>query len=160
MSQANSLHTTEVTPATCPLAGTVLFDTSDEDQEGGRCHALQTATERLVVDPSKKGDPGNLVVVWRKRRGPLITRRPRLLPVAGNGRGMDSLAEMERRSCRHQSRRDASQGRPGFIGKDCLGASLCRTGSRASPKFADLPIGAHAQLQDERSNAFDVERSL
>ena len=54
MSQANSLHTTEVTPATYALAGTVPFDTSDEDQEGGRCYVLQTATERLVVDPSKK----------------------------------------------------------------------------------------------------------
>ncbi len=42
MSQANSLHTTEVTPTAYPLAGTVLFDTSDEDQEGGRCFALQT----------------------------------------------------------------------------------------------------------------------
>ncbi len=75
MSQANSLHTTIAPPATYPLAGTVLFDTSDEDQEGGRCYALQTATERLVVDPYDKGDPGDLVVVWRKRRGPLITRR-------------------------------------------------------------------------------------
>ncbi len=59
MSQANSLHTTIAPPATYALAGTVLFDTSDEDQEGGRCYALQTATERLVVDPRDKGDPGD-----------------------------------------------------------------------------------------------------
>ncbi len=28
-----------------------------------------------MVDPRDKGDPGDLVVVWRKKRGPLITRR-------------------------------------------------------------------------------------
>ena len=75
MSQANSLHSTIAPPATYPLAGTVYFDPSDEDQEGGRCYTLQTGSERLVVDPSQKGDPGDLVVVWRKGRGPLITRR-------------------------------------------------------------------------------------
>jgi hypothetical protein len=40
MSQTSSLHTTEVTPATYALAGTVLFDTSDEGQEGGRCYLI------------------------------------------------------------------------------------------------------------------------
>ncbi len=45
------------------------------DEEGGHCYALQTATERLVVDPSQKGGPGDLVVVWRKKRGPVVTRR-------------------------------------------------------------------------------------
>ncbi len=44
-------------------------------QEGGHCYALQTATERLVVDPSQKGEPGDLVVVWPKKRGPVLTRR-------------------------------------------------------------------------------------
>ncbi len=42
---------------------------------GGDCYVLQTATERLVVDPRQKGEPGDLVVVWRKKRGPVVTRR-------------------------------------------------------------------------------------
>ena len=62
MSQANSLHSTIAPPATYPLAGTVYFDPSDEDQEGARCYTLQTGSERLVVDPSKNGDPGDLVI--------------------------------------------------------------------------------------------------
>ncbi len=72
MSQANSLHSTRVTPANYPLAGTVFFD---EEQEGGHCYVLQTGSDRLVVDPRQKGDPGDVVVVWRKKRGPLVTRR-------------------------------------------------------------------------------------
>ena len=72
---ASSLHSTRVSPAKHPLAGTVIFDVADEDQEGGHCYVLQTAGERLVVDPRQKGDPGDIVVVWRKKRGPLVTRR-------------------------------------------------------------------------------------
>ena len=78
MSQANSLHSTRVTPANYPLAGTVFFD---EGQEGGHCYVLQTGSARLVVDPCQKGDPGDVVVVWRKKRGPMVTRRlARCLP--------------------------------------------------------------------------------
>ncbi len=75
MSQASSLLTTRAAPAKHPLAGTVFFDVADEGQEGGHCYALQTATEHLVVDPRQKGDPGDVVVVWRKKRGPLVTQR-------------------------------------------------------------------------------------
>ena len=72
---ASSLHSTVAEPATYPPAATVHFDTADEDEDGGRCYALETRSGRLIVDPSQKGDPGDLVVVWRKKRGPLITRR-------------------------------------------------------------------------------------
>ena len=75
MSQANPEHTIALTPASGFVAGTVFFDVADEDQEGGHCYALQTATERLVVNPRQKGEPGDLVVVWRKKRGPMVTRR-------------------------------------------------------------------------------------
>ena len=44
-------------------------------QERGHYYVLQTATERLVVDPRKKGEPGDLVVVWAKKRGPVFARR-------------------------------------------------------------------------------------
>jgi hypothetical protein len=69
---ASSLHITSAATATYPP--TVHFDTADEDEDG-RCYALETRSGRLIVDPSQKGDPGDLVVVWRKKRGPLITRR-------------------------------------------------------------------------------------
>ena len=75
MSQANSEHTIALAPARQLFAGTVFFDAADEAQEGGHCYVLQTATERLVVDPRQKGEPGDLVVVWRKKRGPIVTRR-------------------------------------------------------------------------------------
>ncbi len=75
MSQANYQHTMAPTPATHLFAGAVFFNVADEAREGGHCYALQTATERLVVDPSQKGGPGDLVVVWRKKRGPVVTRR-------------------------------------------------------------------------------------
>jgi hypothetical protein len=70
MSQANPVHITNSAPATYPLAGTVVFDDAAD-----RCYALQTATQRLVVDPSKKGEPGDLVVVWRRKHGPMVARR-------------------------------------------------------------------------------------
>ena len=73
MSQANSEHTIAPAPATHLFAGAVFFNVADE--EGGHCYALQTATERVVVDPRQKGGPGDLVVVWRKKRGPVVTRR-------------------------------------------------------------------------------------
>ncbi len=75
MSQANSEHTIAPAPETHLFAGTVFFDVADEAREGGHCYALLTATERLVVDPRQKGEPGDLVVVWRKKRGPVLTRR-------------------------------------------------------------------------------------
>ena len=75
MSQANSNHTIAPAPATHLFAGAVFFNAADEAQEGGHCYALQTATERLLVDPRQKGEPGDLVVVWPKKRGPLVTRR-------------------------------------------------------------------------------------
>ncbi len=75
MSQANSEHTIALAPARQLFAGTVFFDAADEAQEGGHCYVLQTATERLVVDPRQKGEPGDLVVVWRKKQGPMVTRR-------------------------------------------------------------------------------------
>ena len=43
--------------------------------ERGHYYVLQTATERLVVDPRQKGQPGDLVVVWPKKRGPVFARR-------------------------------------------------------------------------------------
>ena len=53
------------------LAGTAAVVTTlpAGAAEHGHCYALQTPTERLIVDPRQKGEPGDLVVVWRKKRG-------------------------------------------------------------------------------------------
>ena len=77
MSQANSDHTIAPAPATHLFAGpmSLIGDIGPSRTRGGECYAIQTATERLVVDPSQKGGPGDLVVVWRKKRGPVVTRR-------------------------------------------------------------------------------------
>ncbi len=75
MSQANSEHTIAPAPATHLFAGAVFFNATGEAREDGHCYVLQAATERLVVDPRQKGQPGDLVVVWPKKRGPVFTRR-------------------------------------------------------------------------------------
>ena len=69
MSQANIQHTTTTPPATLLLAEPVLFD--DDDCR----YVLQIGAERITVDPSKKGEPGDLVVVWRKKHCPVVVQR-------------------------------------------------------------------------------------
>ena len=54
------------------VAGTVFFNAAEEARGGSRRYELKTATERLVVDPRQKGAPGDLVVVWPKKRGPVV----------------------------------------------------------------------------------------
>ena len=39
------------------------------------CYALQVGDLHLVVDPSKKGEPGDIVVVWPRKKGPMVARR-------------------------------------------------------------------------------------
>ena len=39
------------------------------------CYAVQMGDNRLVVDPSKKGEPGDVVVVWPRKKGPMVVRR-------------------------------------------------------------------------------------
>ena len=54
-----------------PQANAVL-DAAD----GNGCYTLQMMDgHRMLVDPSKKGEPGDIVVVWPRKRGPVITRR-------------------------------------------------------------------------------------
>ena len=38
-------------------------------------YTLQMGGIRLVVDPSKKGEPGDIVVVWPRKKGPMVARR-------------------------------------------------------------------------------------
>ncbi len=39
------------------------------------CYTMQVGDIRLVVDPSKKGEPGDIVVVWPRKKGPMVARR-------------------------------------------------------------------------------------
>ena len=39
------------------------------------CYTLQAVETCLVVDPSKKGAPGDIVAVWPRKKGPIIARR-------------------------------------------------------------------------------------
>ena len=39
------------------------------------CYTLQVGDFHLVVDPSKKGEPGDIVVVWPRKKGPMVVRR-------------------------------------------------------------------------------------
>ena len=75
LSRRTVLKAVAAAAPTVAVAGTVFFNAADEAREGGRLYELQAATERLVVDPRQKGAPGDLVVVWPKKRGPVVTRR-------------------------------------------------------------------------------------
>ena len=75
LSRRTVLKAVAAVAPTVAVAGTVFFNVADEAREDGRRYELQTATERLVVDPRQKGAPGDLVVVWPKKRGPMVTRR-------------------------------------------------------------------------------------
>ena len=41
----------------------------------GGCYTLQLGDTRLAVDPSKKGEPGDIVVVWPRKKGPMVALR-------------------------------------------------------------------------------------
>ena len=43
--------------------------------EGNGCYTLQMDGHQVVVDPSKKGEPGDLVVLWPRKKGPMVARR-------------------------------------------------------------------------------------
>ncbi len=38
-------------------------------------YTLQAGIAHLVVDPSEKGEPGDIVVVWPRKKGPMVARR-------------------------------------------------------------------------------------
>lgn len=38
-------------------------------------YVLQAGNFRVVADPRKHGKPGDIVVVWPRKKGPIITRR-------------------------------------------------------------------------------------
>ena len=45
------------------------------DDALGRHYTLQAGGRRLVVDPRKNGEPGDIVVVWPRGQGPMVARR-------------------------------------------------------------------------------------
>ena len=56
-------------------AGSLQGLTEVQVDEDGCCYGLQMDSERAVVDPRKKGEPGDIVVVWPRKKGPIVTRR-------------------------------------------------------------------------------------
>ncbi len=49
--------------------------TEVQANEDGCCYVLQIGRDRVVVDASKKGEPGDIVVVWPRKKGPMVARR-------------------------------------------------------------------------------------
>ena len=52
-----------------------MGDAKVQADESGRCYVLQAGSDRFVVDPCKKGEPGDIVVVWDRKKGPMVVRR-------------------------------------------------------------------------------------
>ena len=58
-----------------PAAAAAYVSFSGADDALGRHYTLQAGGYRMVVDPRKKGEPGDIVVVWPRKKGPMVTRR-------------------------------------------------------------------------------------
>ena len=58
-----------------PAAAAAYISFSGADDAPGRHYTLQAGGRRLVVDPRKKGEPGDIVVVWPRKKGPVVARR-------------------------------------------------------------------------------------
>ncbi len=41
----------------------------------GRCYTLRLDAHEVLVDPTDKGKPGDIVVLWPKKKAPVVCRR-------------------------------------------------------------------------------------
>ncbi len=53
----------------------VTGDTLDLHFPGNAPYALVVDGQQVLADPREKGEPGDIVVVWPKKRGPRLARK-------------------------------------------------------------------------------------
>ena len=81
MAKATNTLTTNRPPR--PNVGLLLDPANGSGN--GRCYTLQLDDNQVLVDPTNKGKPGDVVVLWPKRKAPVVTRKlARIEPCAGD----------------------------------------------------------------------------
>ena len=71
--EAGAGHLATLGAATPHLDATKALHHAQPRPDGA--YTLQLGDTRLLVDPSKKGEPGDIVVVWPRKQGPMVARR-------------------------------------------------------------------------------------
>ncbi len=60
----------------------------------GRCYTLCVDDHEVLVDPTDKGKPGDIVVLWPKKKAPVVCRRlARVAPFPGDADRPSPLAD-------------------------------------------------------------------
>ena len=60
----------------------------------GRCYTLRIDELVVLVDPTDKGKPGDIVVLWPKKKAPVVWRRlARVLSYPGEADGPSPLSD-------------------------------------------------------------------
>ncbi len=60
----------------------------------GRCYTLRLDAHEVLVDPTNKGKPGDVVVLWPKKKAPVVCRRlARVAPFPGDADGPAPLSD-------------------------------------------------------------------
>ncbi len=60
----------------------------------GRCYTLRVDDHEVLVDPTDKGKPGDIVVLWPKKKAPVVCRRlARVAPFPGDADGPAPLSD-------------------------------------------------------------------
>ena len=60
----------------------------------GRCYTLRIDELEVLVDPTDKGKPGDIVVLWPKKKAPVVCRRlARVVPYPGEADGPSVLSD-------------------------------------------------------------------
>ncbi len=79
---ADASNTTNLPSPTLPIVDLVLPPDKPAD---GRCYTLRLNGYEVLVDARDKGKPGDIVVLWPKKKGPVVTRRlARVAPYPGD----------------------------------------------------------------------------
>ncbi len=80
---ATALHSTQFQPL--PTVGLI---------KSGRCYILRLDAHEVLVDPTNKGKPGDVVVLWPKKKAPVVCRRlARVVPYPGEADGPAPLSD-------------------------------------------------------------------
>ncbi len=80
---ATALHTIQL--KSLPTVGLI---------KSGRCYILRLDVHEVLVDPTDKGKPGDVVVLWPKKKAPVVCRRlARVVPYPGEADGPATLSD-------------------------------------------------------------------
>ncbi len=81
--QSDSTNPSASMPRVVPVSG-----------PSGCCYTLRLNGHEVLVDPTDKGKPGDVVVLWPKKKAPVVCRRlARVVPYPGEADGPAPLSD-------------------------------------------------------------------